>query len=440
MDSNRTRSYLRVASGLLLSFGLFFSYFLQPLGSLRLSIVAIGFAALALELFLMDMSLRRRTLTIVATGGYLLVTVAAIEFVAGMVDDRLFAVNAEHLIVVLPLFALLGWLIYRSGEGRLYVVVLLAVATAVSVLAIAESVLDRSLFGREYEFLTSQREGLTRALVGSENVLVLGATLAAMVPLALKLRRLSLQIVVSILLVAGVWATGSRAPALICTAVAAVQLFPYLRALLQRFLWVVHTAAGLVIAGLVYLSLFVWTPFIAGATGLEYSSNYRGAIYSLVPQFLADRPFGYLLQQPPVGRWLVESELHGDVDIARSVDSEIVYAIFGLGWIGLALYVIAVFVSIAAIKRDVALGLSSLTLTSLGFILALHGWDAMSPFWYAVLGACTGITLWPWIRRKFIRSNPGLSAGTPQSSPDVAEADTPFDEDSVLARPPKEEL
>ena len=426
---------------MLLSFGLFFSYFLEPLGSLRLTIVAIGFAALTLEVVLWDVSLRRRLLVLASIGGYVLIAVGAIELIASQIDDRLFAVNAEHLIVVLPLFALLGWMIYRSGQGRLYIVVMLAVAAAVSALAVAESVLDRSLVGRGYEFLTYQREGSARALVGSENVLVLGATLAAMVPLSLKLRRLSLQILVGVVLVAGAWATGSRAPALICTAVAAVQFFPFLRDLLQRFVWIVFAAAGLVVAGLVYLSLVVWTPFIAGATGLEYSSNYRGAIYSLVPQFLADRPFGYLLQQPPVGRWLVESQLHGDVDIARSIDSEIVYAIFGLGWIGLVLYLVAVVVSIAAIKRDVAIGLSSLTLTSLGFILALHGWDAMSPFWYALLGTCTGITLWPWIRRKIIRRKPNRPVGTTVSpSPHFAEVDTPFDEDPVLTRPTKEEL
>lgn len=398
--SRRTRTYLRTGSALLLSFGLLFSHFLALLGSLRFSMVAIGFAALALEMFLMNGSLRRRIVTTASIGGYLLVAVGAIELVAGIINDRLFAVNAEHLGVLFPLFALLAWLIYRSGQGQLYIVVLLGVASVVSMFALAESVLNQSLFGRNYEFLTSQREGLTRALVGSANPLVLGATLAAMVPLCLKLHRLSLRLGISALLVAGVWATGSRAPALICTAVAAVQLFPLFRALLQRFLWIAHAAAGIALASLAYFSAFVWTPFIAGRTGLEYSSNYRGAIYSLVPQFLADRPFGYLLQQPPLGRWLVESELHGNVDIARSVDSEIVYSIFGLGWIGLALYLVAVFVSIAAIKRDVALGLASLTLTSLGFSLALHGWDAMSPFWYALLGACVGVTVWPWVRQK----------------------------------------
>ncbi|WP_104083788.1 hypothetical protein [Cryobacterium sp. Y11] len=402
----RTRSYLRIASALLLSFGLFFPYYLEQLGSLRLFSVAIGFAALALEVFLMEFSLRRRIAYVAVGAGYLAVAVGAIEVVARQINDRLFAVNAEHLLVMLPLFALLGWVLYRSGKGRIYIVVLLSVATLVSILAISESLLGQSLFGRTYEFATSQREGLTRALVGSENVLVLGAILATMVPLSLKLHRLRFQLMVSAILVLGVWATGSRAPAIICTAVAAFQLFPVLRALLLRFVWVAHTLAAVAIAGLAYLSLFVWAPFIAGATGLEYSSNYRGAIYSLVPQFLADRPFGYLLQTAPAGRWVVDSELHGAVDIARSVDSEIVYAIFGLGWIGLVLFLVAVFVSIAAIKHDVAIGLSALSLTSLGFILALHGWDAMSTLWYSLLGVCLGFAVIPRVRRQAGRKLP----------------------------------
>lgn len=414
VSRERTRSRLRIASALLLSLGLFFPYYLEQLGSLRLFSVAIGFAALALEIFLMERPLRRRIFSVAVAGGYLAVAVGAIELLARQIDDRLFAVNAEHLLVMLPLFALLGRVLYRSGQGRIYVVVLLAAATFVSVLAISESLLGQSLFGRDYEFATFQREGPTRALVGSENVLVLGAILATLVPLSLKLRKLPIQLTVSAILVAGAWATGSRAPAVICTAVAAVQFFPYLRALLLRFLWVAHALAATAIAGLAYLSLFVWGPFIAGATGLEYSSNYRGAIYSLVPQFLADRPLGYLLQTAPAGRWVVDSELHGGVDIARSVDSEIVYAIFGLGWIGLAFFVAAVFISITAIKYDTAIGLSALTLTSLGFSLALHGWDAMSPLWYSLLGVCAGVAVLPWVRQRVGRKRPLVVTPTEQ--------------------------
>lgn len=410
---SRRRSYLRTASAVLLSFGLFFPYVLEHLGSMRLFAVAIGFGALALEVSLAELSLRRRMVIIAVVGAYLVLAVGAVELAAHQIGDRLFAVNAEHLFVLLPLFALLGWVLYRSEGGRIYVHVFLSVACLVGVLAVSESLLNQSLFGRQEEFVTSQREGLARALVGSENSLVSGAILAAMIPFVLKLGRLRTQVIGSVILVSGVWGTGSRAPAIICTVVAGVQLFPVLRTLLVRFLWMIHALAAAAIAGLAYLSVFVWTPYIAGATGLEYSSSYRGALYSLVPHVLAERPFGYLLQSAPAGRWLVGSELHGVFDIARSVDSEIVYAIFGLGWIGLAFFLVALFISIGAIKHDVAIGLSALTLTSLGSVLALHAWDAMSPLWYALLGVCVGVVVLPRFRRRAHRG-PALSLGARQ--------------------------
>jgi hypothetical protein len=396
----KARTVLRSAIAFMLCISLFFPYFLDQIGSLRLLAVTIGFSALAVEILLLDVPLKCRVMAVSAVGAYLGLTVLTIEIIARTIDDRLFAVNAEHLFVLLPLFALLGWRLYRSAQGRLYLFVFLGVAFLVSLLAIAESLLGQSLIGREYEFDISQREGSARALVGSENVLVFGAILATIVPLTLKLTNRYLRLIVSIVLVLGVWSTGSRAPALLCTILAIVQLFPLLRALLQRFLWVVYVGAGVALAGLAYLSLAVWTPYISGSTGLEYSANYRGALYSLVPQFLIDRPFGYLLQTPSAGEWLVSSELHGTFDIARSVDSEIVYAIVGLGWVGLLMYLAAIFVAIAAIKHDVAIGLAALIMSTLGFSLALHGWDAMSPLWYSLIGICAGLTIGPSIQSR----------------------------------------
>lgn len=406
VNGRRARFYLRVASALMLSIGLFFPYFLGQIGSLRLLIVMIGFAALALEVFLMQLALRRRILVVVGSGVYLAIAVGVIEVIALRLDDRVFAINAEHLFAMLPLFAALGWLLYQSEQGHIYLVVLLSVASLVGIVAVGESLLDRSLLGREYDFAISQREGIPRAIVGSENVLVLGAILAALVPLSLKLEGLRYQVGVGIVLVAGAWATGSRAPALICTVVAVVQYFPILQVMLQRYLWIVKAGAGAVLVGLACFSIFVWTPYIPGADDLAYSSNYRGAIYSLVPEFLIDRPFGYVFSAAPLDLWVIESEARGSVDIARSVDSEIVYAIFGLGWLGLGFFVAALFVSIAAIKHDVALGLSALTLTCLGFVLALHAWDAMGPLWYLLLGACFSISVWPWARNLTARIRP----------------------------------
>ena len=418
-ELRNARTRFRIASAALLSFALFFPFYIEQIAPLRLVVVAIGFAAVALEVLFLPISRRARIIAVVLIGAYLCLAVLAVELVAMSLGDRLFAVNAEHLFVMFPLFAALGGLLLRLGQARAYLMVLLGVAAAVSVLAVIESFVDFSLLGRAYEYATSQREGTNRALVGSENVLVLGAILATMVPLTLVLPKLRYQIAVCALLVAGVWATGSRFPALIATAIALVQFFPQLRSLLTRFTWVLHSLAALALAGLAYLSLFVWHPFIAGSTGLDYSANYRGAIYSLVPQFLLDRPLGYLLAAPTGGYWVVDSELHGGVDVSLSVDSEIVYAIFGLGWLGLALYAVAVFTSIAAIKRSVPLGLSSLALTALGFSLALHGWDAMSPFWYTLLGACISVTVWPWVVRKRDQASAATSSKTRPTKEDL---------------------
>lgn len=384
---------LRFVIAGLLACVLFFSSLLEHLGSLRLFVVGLGFLALVNEVFLSGLRVRLKVIASAAIVAYIAVSVGVIELVAAHLEDRLFAVNAEHLLVLFPLFAVLGAILYFSGAARAYVNVILGIAVIVAAMAIVEAIFRVSLLGREYEFLTNQREGLTRALVGSDNSLILGATLAALVPLTLILRSTRAQILVAVLLVGGAWASGSRAPALICTVIAVVQFIPVARAMMSRFALALLPITAVVLAALAYLSINVWKPYIQGSTGIEYSSNYRGALYSLVPDLLSARPFGYLLASPPAGRWMVDSELHGSFDITRSVDSEVVFAAFGLGWVGLTLFVAALVVTICAIRFDVSLGLSALLLTALGFTLALHGWDSLSPLWYALLGASCWVVL-----------------------------------------------
>lgn len=377
---------LRLLSAFLLGSVVLLPHFLGLLGSLRVNAIAIGLLALAVELYLSPLSRRKSALWVTAAGAYVAVTLVLIELLAMRLDNRLFAVNSEHLLIVLPLFSVVGILIYKSPGARAYLLMFLGLASAVAILAISEALLDRSLLGRDLAFLTSQREGLNRALVGSEHVLVLGATMAAAVPLTLKLRSSGFQLAVSALLVAGCWASGSRAPALLCTAVAIVQCIPPVRGFFQRHTWILVSGALVVLVAVGYMSLFVWTPYIAGSTGLEYSANYRGASYAILPEILGSHPFGYLLSGPPAGLWTVGSELRGPVDIGVSADSELIFSAFGLGWIGLAMYVTAFFTSIAAIKHDVSIGLAAVLLTALGLVLALHSWDGMSPLWYSLLG------------------------------------------------------
>jgi len=172
----------------------------------------------------------------------------------------------------------------------------------------------------------------------------------------------------------------------LATVVAVVLFAPIVRRFFQRHLWIIFAGAAALLIGLAYLTVFVFTPTIAGSTGLQYSANYRGAMYSLLPRILSDHPLGYLLSGTPLGTWTVDSQLRGVVDIAISSDSEIVFAVFGLGWLGLTLYVVALFTAIGAVKKDAPVGFAAVSLTVLGLILALHGWDGMSPLWYALLG------------------------------------------------------
>lgn len=402
--------WLRAAGAGLVCVGLFLPSVFDGIGGLRLFVVAAGFGVFLLEVLLSARSRRWKLGLALGAAGYLGVTVLLTELVSRVLQDRMFAVNAQHLFVMLPLFAALGAAVYRSEAARVYLRVLMTVASVVAAVAVLETTLGLSLLGREYEFLTSQREGPTRALVGSDNPLVLGVTLAALVPLTLKLRPGWSRVALTALLVAGVWASGSRAPAMIATAVAIAQFTPLVRTLVQRFTLWVYLVAAAVIVGLAYASVFMWSTYIPGTTGVDYSSNYRSALYALVPQVLRERPLGYLLASPPPGRWIVGSELHGEFDIVRSLDSEIVFAVFGLGWLGLAFFVGALFLAISALRPDYSLGLSAVVFTSLGFIVALHGWDSMSQLWYALLGACVSVSVLPRLRQAVDRRRQPVSA------------------------------
>lgn len=415
MSKSTVERGARVLAAVLVAAVIFAPHLLGQIASLRAIALGTAVIACAVEIVFSMMPRRRKLFLGAGLLVYLGAAVGIIELIAAMSGDRLFAVNAEHLFALLPAYALLGAMVYRSTSGRIYLGTLLSVALIVSVVAIAESLSSVSLVGRDYEFVISQREGITRALVAGENSLTLGVALAAMVPLTLKIPTPWMRYAAAVLLVAGTWATGSRGPAAIAACIALVQFIPIARRLLQRFTWVVYTAIAAVMVGLAVASVAVWTPNIAGDTGVEYSSNYRGALYSLLPRMLVERPFGYALGTPEAGRWMVDSELHGRFDIVRSVDSEIVFAILGLGWIGLALFLAALFVSAAALRADTSLGLSALVLTALGFIVALHGWDGMSMLWYGLLGVCASITVVPWIRRRL----ESRGENVPHSRPDM---------------------
>jgi hypothetical protein len=146
--------------------------------------------------------------------------------------------------------------------------------------------------------------------------------------------------------------------------------------------------AAVAIAALAICATFVWSPYIGGESGLDFSANYRFASYAVLPQILLTLPLGYLLVGAPEGAWVVGSESRGQVDLGMSADSELLYAAFTLGWVGVILYLIVLFGSLKTLQESFGLGAAASSIAVMGFSLALHGWDGMSNLWYLLIGAC----------------------------------------------------
>lgn len=380
--------WIRLGVGMLLSVFVFYPSLVGDAVPVRVLALALGIVALGTELWIAGGSPRRRIILISSAALGMASLVAVIEWIARASGDRMFAVNAEHIFVLFPIYALFAAISFRQGGARVHAGAFITIASLTAVLALVESIFTVSLTGRGEQFLTSQREGATRALVGAEHVLVLGALLAVAVALAAMIRSWRLRLPVTALLVAGCWATGSRAAAALCLVVAMIQAIPALVRWMQRFWYALAAGSAIAFTSLALLASFSWTSFIDGDTGVEYSANYRFASYAVLVRVFIERPFGYFLGTVPGGTWMMDSELRGPVDLARSADSEIVFAVFAAGWLGALVYIATFAIGILALRTSPTLGFATLLLTSLGFIMSLHGWDAASMVWYALLGAC----------------------------------------------------
>lgn len=363
---------------------LFFPLPFALTGSLRIIVVGMGLVCvLAIALF---SKLRSLALIFIAFA-FCLYALIFLTFSIGGADaigDATLLLNLQRLMVVTPLFIGLGYLLGTTGTLTSFRNCLVASGVIASLGAIVERLLGRSLIGRD-DFLDSQREGMIRAIFLSENVLVLGAMLAVLIPVAATLRS-KLGLVSIIVLLAGAWATGSRGPTVAGIMVAITCLAPHARAWLINHHRVVRVSTVVVISVILFFSFFIWTVEIPGVTGLAYSLWYRPAIYAFLPLVLLQYPFGYGLRSIPEGQWLMASESRGVRDAAATFDSELVYSAFSFGWIGVLLYVSALLVGAAAIRYDFYVGMSTLLMGIIGLFLALHAWDTIGPLWYLLIG------------------------------------------------------
>ncbi|WP_322409923.1 hypothetical protein [Microbacterium invictum] len=370
----------------------FFPAVVSSFANVRVTIVIVAFLVVAMTVYGRTSSatyvLMLLTLFLVILIGSLISTQ-----LADATGDPLVATNAQRLFVVTPLLFVAGvGTGLRLDWARPLGLAYLFLAFAASGLAIVEASVGRSLLGRDLELAEMSREGDIRAIVASEHSLVLGTLLALAIPICLILPK-GLRLPAATLLVLGVAATGSRGPLLVGLVFAIVSLFRSVTASVARHSRILTLTAVVGLGVLAYLSSFVWTNVVEGSTGSEYSANYRWAIYATVPDLLISQPLGYGLGTFPQGVWLVESRAFGVKDIVLTLDSELVYSAFTLGWIGLGLVSGALIVSILAVRHSPIVGLTATMCSVLGLSIALHAWDGLGAMWVLLVGMSSAILL-----------------------------------------------
>jgi len=319
-----------------------------------------------------------------------------VVFVAGSLSsatgDALVSTNLQRLLLVTPLFLVTG---YRLQQHRLLGFAsrpYLTVATGTAVLACVESIVGRSLFGRDILFYYLSRDGTARAILAGDQPLVLASLMVIAIPMASGLPRMARSAIYLVLL-AGIAATGSRGPLVLGLLLAVALMSNRLLDSLRRHTRLLVAGAVLSVALIWYLSSAIWTTEILGSTGGDYSSNYRWALYAVLPSVLLAAPLGYGMGQLPPGLWLAQSEAFGVRDLTITLDSELVYSAFTLGWIGVAAVITAFLLGVRAMSNAPTLGLTAAALSVLGFSLALHAWDGLGAIWVLVTGASAQVVL-----------------------------------------------
>jgi hypothetical protein len=317
-------------------------------------------------------------------------------------DGNAPAVTLERVVLLLPLAAAAGWMLVRTGRIVQYLSWFLLVGTLTVVPALFEYLTGRralpflfdvfSLNSAGYSASGFARNGHTRAVVGADHPLVLGALFLAMIPIAMYLGgRYRFGCVLA--LYAGIVTTGSNGPILVGALLLAVCFLPPLaRAVLStaRPLLVLLAAIA---AFLAVGSAWLWSAQIPGASTQAVSNQYRAALYYLFPRILHARPFGYGLDGLPPNTWYIYTSTSGVRDVSRSIDSELVYGTTQFGVLAVLVFVVIAVVGVRATVRNQAIGLSSLSTTLVGLFLAIHSWNSLGTFWFFGFGACAALVV-----------------------------------------------
>lgn len=393
---HRPRSNAPAAISAILMTGLsivvYCQYVFVSIGSVRLVQGGLAFAIICVECSSTRRAFSRFQVSwgaLALLAGWVLTVFSCSEILARYFDDPGLARNLQLTLGVGPLYMALGWAIIGSSRKILYAQVYVLVSAVMALAALVEYISGQSLIGRaEFEYLA--REGGVRALVASDHPLVLGGLLLAAMPLVYALNG-SWRYVGSVVLLVGIWSTGSRGPLGIALIVFCVAVAPGLARLVRKLYRVVVIAIIALFVLVSVLAIWVWKPEIWGFSSFEYSTNYRFAIYALVPMILAQLPLGYIFGSIPPGAWVLPSEWRGLRDVSITVDSEVVLLVFQVGWLGLLSYVGLTMMCGLSLRYDLAVGGMALAVSLSGMFLALHAWDGLGAVWWVSIGTAAAV-------------------------------------------------
>lgn len=384
----RPLAVMTAGAGALLAAIIFFPQVVSGVIPVRVAIVGAGLLAITIEAWRQPRLRPFAPVIALAGGGFAVGVLWASSLIAQRASDPSVGMNLQRLFVVFPLFAALGAMLYRSQQRDVWLKPFVLAGVASSIMVAVESFRGEPLLASAELFVRFQRGGdiAIRGVAGAEHVLVLGVLLAALIPLV-RVSKVRIPNVVCALLLAGVYFTGSRGPLIIAVALFLVQASPRAVEFFRQSaggIRVVVVAMVLVVVG---CGFFVWNAESGGQTGFAYSTEYRYAIYALLPKILDSVPWGLGPRSIPAGEWLFDSNVRGVRDLSVTVDSELVYVVLAFGWLGILIFAAASAVAAAALKYAPEVAMSALAITVSGYFVALHAWDTLGPAWYLLLGA-----------------------------------------------------
>ncbi|WP_158590154.1 hypothetical protein [Amnibacterium setariae] len=304
--------------------------------------------------------------------------------------------------VELPVAAVAGALLVRSGRARWAATSVRATAVLCALGAVLERRTGRQLFlgnvvntnfgyTQQVQGAALTDSGALRGIVAADHPLVLALLLATTVAIVLVGPLRPVKLIEVGLLLAGIWATDSSGPLAVAVLAVAVRLVVALadRAAIpvvpsRRLVRIVAVVA---VSAFLLAATFLWHPVIDPSV-LDQSTLYRFALFSFIPVAIAARPLGFGLIGPPRGTFVVESPGH-PLDIAATVDSELVLMVLRFGLVGLLVFLAIAWIGIRGVldRRALRRGGGALAvMTACGAIVAIEVWPTVSAAWVLLMG------------------------------------------------------